>query len=70
MPPSGERPSREPQGTIAVVGATGAVGREVLAILAERGLAPERVRALASTRSAGLSLPFGASEVQVAPLRT
>ncbi len=51
--------------TVAVVGATGAVGREALAILNERGLGSDRVIALASARSAGRTLHYGANEVEV-----
>ncbi len=43
---------------IAVVGATGAVGREALAILAQRGVAAERIAAFGSDRSAGVSIPY------------
>lgn len=39
--------------TVAVVGATGAVGRELLLVLAQRGFPAGRVVALASARSAG-----------------
>ena len=41
---------------IGVVGATGAVGPVVLELLAERGF--ERVRAFASQRSAGSTVPL------------
>lgn len=50
---------------IAVVGATGAVGREVLAILAQRGVPGARVLALASDRSDGTHLPYGDHDVTV-----
>ncbi|HEX6489691.1 MAG TPA: aspartate-semialdehyde dehydrogenase [Candidatus Dormibacteraeota bacterium] len=53
---------------IAVVGATGMVGQEALRILAERGVPAERVRALASERSAGTDVPYNGSGLQVAPL--
>lgn len=53
---------------IAVVGATGAVGREVLTILAQRGVPPEQVLTLASARSAGQSLPFGSDSLPVCEL--
>ncbi len=43
---------------IAVVGATGAVGREMLRTLAESDLPIKEVRALASQRSIGKELPF------------
>lgn len=44
---------------IAVVGATGNVGREVLSILAERGFPADEVVALASRRSQGTEVSFG-----------
>jgi aspartate-semialdehyde dehydrogenase len=43
---------------VAVVGATGAVGREMLRTLERRGFSTEKVLALASERSAGATLPF------------
>jgi aspartate-semialdehyde dehydrogenase len=48
---------------IGVVGATGAVGTITLQLLAERGYGD--VRAFASARSAGSTLPFGAGSVTV-----
>jgi aspartate-semialdehyde dehydrogenase len=48
---------------IAVVGATGAVGRVTLALLAERGFG--QVRAFASARSAGSRLPYADGELAV-----
>lgn len=50
---------------IAVVGATGAVGLEVLSILSQRGVAGDQVVALASERSAGTRLAYGVGEVVV-----
>ncbi len=44
---------------IAVVGATGNVGREMLNILVERGFPADEVVALASERSAGKEVSFG-----------
>jgi len=44
---------------IAVVGATGNVGREMLAILAERGFPADEVVALASRRSLGTEVSYG-----------
>lgn len=44
--------------TVAVVGATGVVGREMLRTLERRELSADRVLALASPRSAGQKLPF------------
>jgi aspartate-semialdehyde dehydrogenase len=48
---------------IGVVGATGAVGPVMLQLLAERGY--DRVRAFASARSAGTTVPFGESALEV-----
>jgi aspartate-semialdehyde dehydrogenase len=44
---------------VAVVGATGAVGREMIKTLAERGFPVEEAVALASGRSAGQEISFG-----------
>jgi aspartate-semialdehyde dehydrogenase len=44
---------------VAVAGATGAVGREMLKVLEQRAFPAERVIALASSRSAGKEVPFG-----------
>jgi len=44
---------------IAVVGATGNVGREILDILSERGFPASEVVALASSRSVGTEVSFG-----------
>jgi aspartate-semialdehyde dehydrogenase len=44
---------------VAVVGATGNVGREMLNILAERGFPADEVVALASRRSLGLEISYG-----------
>ena len=44
--------------TVAVVGATGAVGEVVLKLLAERKFPVGELRALASSRSAGTSVRF------------
>ncbi len=43
---------------IAVVGATGAVGTEVLRLLEERGVPAERVLALASAKSEGVAIEY------------
>jgi aspartate-semialdehyde dehydrogenase len=53
---------------VAVVGATGAVGREMVRILHERRFPLTRLVALASRRSAGQKLAFGPGEVTVAEL--
>ena len=44
---------------VAIAGATGAVGQELLSVLAERGFPAREVRALASHRSAGKEVAFG-----------
>lgn len=61
-----DRPARAL--TIAVVGASGAVGAELLACLAARGFGGARLRALASARSAGKTLPFADREVTIEEL--
>ena len=53
---------------VAVVGATGAVGREMLRVLEQRRFPVKRVVALASRRSLGTKLPFGGGEVTVSEL--
>ena len=50
---------------IAVVGATGLVGREMLAVLAERGFGGEEIIAAASPRSVGSKVPFAGRELTV-----
>ncbi len=47
----------------AIVGATGAVGHEMLQILAERGVSADDVTALASQRSIGVEVSFGEDDV-------
>ena len=51
--------------TVAVVGATGAVGREMLRILEERRFPVGRLVLLASPKSAGQELPFAGRKVVV-----
>ena len=48
---------------VAVVGATGAVGREILKTLAERDFPVDEAVALASPRSAGQEVSFGEKKV-------
>lgn len=48
---------------IAVIGATGAVGREILKTLAERDFPIDQIAALASPRSAGKEVSFGDKKV-------
>jgi len=50
---------------IAVVGATGLVGREILAVLAERGFPAAEIVPLASERSAGEKVELGEDELTV-----
>ena len=56
--------------TVAVVGATGAVGRELLATLEARDFPAAQVIPLASARSAGSAMPFKGSELTVRELTT
>src|ERR1700743_278256 len=53
---------------VAVVGATGNVGREMLNILAERAFPVSEVVALASTRSVGKEISFGDKILKVKAL--
>ncbi|MBN2358718.1 MAG: aspartate-semialdehyde dehydrogenase, partial [Deltaproteobacteria bacterium] len=50
---------------VAVVGATGAVGREMVAVLAQRRFPVADLRLLASERSVGQRLEFGDAEIAV-----
>jgi aspartate-semialdehyde dehydrogenase len=50
---------------VAVAGATGAVGVEMLKVLEQRSFPASRVRALASARSAGKRVPFAGRELIV-----
>lgn len=56
--PSRSAPRSDRFPTVAVVGATGAVGREMISILEERAWSPPRLRFFSSARSAGQTLPF------------
>jgi len=53
---------------VVVVGATGAVGRTLVSILAERKFPVEKLSLLASSRSAGQKLSFDGREITVAEL--
>ena len=53
---------------VAVAGATGAVGREMLRILEERKFPADEVDLLASERSAGRKIPYRGSELTVSRL--
>ena len=51
--------------TVAVVGATGVVGRMMTTVLLERSFPIGEIRLLASARSAGSTLPFDGRQVEV-----
>jgi len=53
---------------VAVVGATGAVGNEMIATLEQRGFPVEKLRLFASERSEGVRLEFQGNEIQVKAL--
>ena len=55
---------------IAVVGATGAVGEQMLTILKQRNFPAGNVYALASSRSVGKKVNFGDEEIEVQELAT
>ena len=54
---------------VAIVGATGLVGRELLKILAERQFPVASLRLFASTKSAGQKLPFDGRTIEVEALQ-
>ncbi len=51
--------------TVAILGATGAVGQELFALLAERAFPIKELRLLASPRSAGVAVPWQGEKLQV-----
>lgn len=53
---------------IAIVGASGLVGRKILEVMAERNLVPAKLSLLASPKSAGTSISFQGVEHKVLPL--
>lgn len=53
---------------VAVVGATGAVGIEMLSVMERRNFPVDRLRLLASPRSAGRTLSFRGEDIAVEPL--
>ncbi|HWU25967.1 MAG TPA: aspartate-semialdehyde dehydrogenase, partial [Rhizomicrobium sp.] len=53
---------------VAVVGATGNVGREMLSVLVERAFPAREVVALASSRSVGTDVSFGDATLKVKAL--
>ncbi|WP_341989221.1 aspartate-semialdehyde dehydrogenase [Azorhizobium sp. AG788] len=55
---------------VAIVGATGNVGREILSILDERGFPADEVVALASRRSVGVEVSFGDKTLKIKNLET
>jgi aspartate-semialdehyde dehydrogenase len=55
---------------IAVVGATGAVGREMMNCLEKRNFPMESLKLLASAKSAGQTLPFAGKEITIEELTT
>jgi aspartate-semialdehyde dehydrogenase len=57
-----------PEPVVAVVGATGVVGGEILSVLAERGFPAAAVRAVASTGSAGERVTWRDRELRVSAL--
>src|SRR5208282_2785004 len=54
---------------VAIVGATGAVGIELMKVLTRRGFPVGRLTLLASARSAGKTLDFQGDKVRVQELR-
>src|SRR6202035_694790 len=59
---------RRSPSAVAIVGATGAVGAELLSILAERDFPVRELRLLASPRSAGQTLTFSDHDIGVEAL--
>lgn len=53
---------------VAILGATGAVGQELLSILEERNFPMDSLKLLASKRSAGKTIPFKGKEITVEEL--
>src|SRR4030088_1388277 len=53
---------------VAVVGATGMVGHEMLRVLAQRHFPSERIVALASERSKGMTVAFNGRSLKIEPL--
>lgn len=50
---------------VAVVGATGAVGEEMISVLAERRFPVSELRPMSSSRSAGQTIQFGGDSIEV-----
>ena len=53
---------------IAVVGASGVVGRTIVEVLEERGVPVSQLQLFASARSAGKTVPFNGEEVVIEEL--
>jgi aspartate-semialdehyde dehydrogenase len=71
MPDTARTPARSEGYKVAVIGATGNVGREILNILWDRKFPVSKVYALASSRSVGRKVSFGEDEIlQVQDLET
>src|SRR6185312_12798868 len=68
MCPPGSREGWTMAYKVAVVGATGNVGREMLSVLAERQFPVSEVVALASTRSVGTEVSFGDGTLKIKAL--
>lgn len=60
---------RKEKYVVAVVGATGAVGNEMISVLEERDFPVDRLRLFASERSEGVRLQFQGSEISVETLK-
>ena len=54
---------------VAVAGATGAVGNQMIRCLEERNFPVKNIKFLASTRSVGKSLPFKGTPIAVEELK-
>lgn len=54
--------------TVAIIGATGAVGREMISILEQRAFPMKALRLFASPRSVGTRIPFGGTSIAVEAL--
>jgi aspartate-semialdehyde dehydrogenase len=67
QPSASPAPCLEPPLEVAIVGATGAVGREMIACLEKRNFPVAGLRLYASERSSGRTLPFRGQPVRVEP---
>ena len=65
MPPHVEQPATEEGLRVAIVGATGAVGREIIKCLERRSFPVGELRLLASNRSAGSTIEFRGTPLPV-----